>query len=429
MDLRAHRLLLTLALLAPTLARADIPVLQSKDAEVSVGGMTQMIGFGQQVDDPYTNNSRAYLFMKEARFLAHGRYQDLRMNLEMALGGENAIAAQTGVSLSLLELNVDVPLSFLGESSYLRVGQFKVPYGRERLTYSGQSQFLERSITDQAFRIGWDVGAALVLRNGKLAVIGGLFTGGGRDVPPQHYLPERLGIPQVVVRAGYGDVDDDLFALKNELHPGALKTAVFGNAMYTKDSTVGHSSVLNVKLAEKSWMLNANWNPYIGAAPLSRGDWWQVGGDAAVRAPLGEITSFSGEAEVDWAGFSNDYGVLHSAGARAQGGLAVKNFELALRYAVIFPDKKFASAGHPLASNGDPIHEITPSAAWYISGQNLKLVADLPILVQVPVFTEKNVGSYVSTELPDQAAILKTAANSVGRQNVVEARLMFQAAF
>jgi hypothetical protein len=121
--------------------------------------------------------------------------------------------------------------------------------------------------------------------------------------------------------------------------------------------------------------------------------------------------------------------VLHAAGARAQGGVMIKDFEIAVRYAVVFPDKNFASAGQAIMSNGDPLQEITPSAAWYISGQNLKLVADLPILMQVPVFTEKNVGSYVASELPDQAAILKTATNTVGRQNVVEARLMFQAAF
>lgn len=429
MTTRIPKLLLALALLAPGIARADIGVAQNKDADLSIGGMTQVLGFGQSLNDPTTNNNRAYLFMKEARFRVNGRYQDFKLNVEMALGGENAIAATTGVSLGLLDLDVDIPLSFIGQNTYVRVGQFKVPYGRERLTYSGSAQFLDRSIADQAFRIGRDVGAAIVLHPGKLALIGGLFTGGGRDVPPQHYLPERLGVPQLVVRAGYGDADDDLLVLKNELHPGALKSAFFVNGMYTKDSTVGHSSVLNVKLADKSWIINSNWNPYIGQSPLSKGDWWQVGADATVRTPLAEQLSFAGEAEVDWAGFSNDYGVLHSAGGHAQGGVAFRNFEVAVRYAVVFPDKHFASGGQAITTNGDPLHEITPSAAWYISGQNLKLVADLPILLQTPVFNEKNVGSYVSTELPDQAAILKSPANNVGRQNIVEARLMFQAAF
>src|ERR1700737_1042565 len=127
MTTRFPKALLTLAVLTPAISHAEVPVLESKDAIVSVGGLTQLIGFGQKLDDQYKNNARAYLFMKESRFLAHGRYHDLQMNLEMALGGENAVSASTGVSLSLLELNVDVPLRCLGEHTYIRIAQFKVP--------------------------------------------------------------------------------------------------------------------------------------------------------------------------------------------------------------------------------------------------------------------------------------------------------------
>ena len=147
--------------LAPTLALADIKVLESKEAELNIGAMTQVIGFGQQVDDPFTDHNRLYLFMKEARFRTNGRYQDYSFNLEFALGGEESIVAQTGVSLSLLDLSVNIPIGF--NHSYLKVGQFKVPYGRERLTYSGYSQFLERSVQDLGFRVGRDVGLALTL--------------------------------------------------------------------------------------------------------------------------------------------------------------------------------------------------------------------------------------------------------------------------
>ena len=38
-------------------------------------------------------------------------------------------------------------------------------------------------------------------------MIGGVFTGGGRDVPGNHYLPEKLACPLLVARAGVGDVD------------------------------------------------------------------------------------------------------------------------------------------------------------------------------------------------------------------------------
>lgn len=45
-----------------------------------------------------------------------------------------------------------------------------------------------------------------------------------------------------------------------------------------------------------------------------------------------------------------------------------------------------------------------------------------------PVITEENVGAYLLTEQPDQAPLLKKNA-PVARQDVVEARLMFQSSF
>ena len=424
---RLFTLILTAVVLAPTLARADVPIAKSEDAQLNAGAMMQGLGFGQQLNDPYTDHGRLYLFIKEARLRASGNYQDFTFNAELALGGEDAIAAQTGVSLGLLDLSVNLPLRFVNPRSYLKVGQFKVPYGRERLTYSGSSQFIERSIQDFGFRVGRDVGVALTLQPGIFTVIAGVFTGGGRDVPPQHYLPERLGIPQLVARIGIGDVDDNPYALADEPFATTTKTAFFVNGLYTKDSTVGHSTVLNVKLIDKSILLNSNWNPYIGKGPLTQGEWWQIGADAALRTPLTSSVSLSAEAEVNWAGYSNTYGVVHAAGARAQAGIGFKPFELALRYAVLIPDANFASGGQQVTGS-KPMQEITPSATYFLKGNDLKLVADLPLLINTAVLTEKNVGSYVGVELPDQAALL-SKGGTVGRQTVVEARLMLQAAF
>jgi hypothetical protein len=63
----------------------------------------------------------------------------------------------------------------------------------------------------------------------------------------------------------------------------------------------------------------------------------------------------------------------------------------------------------------------------------MRRLADLPIIIHDPVFTEANVGSYAATDLPDQATVLATTGapngNTVTRQNVFEARLMMQAQF
>ncbi len=319
-------------------AFGEIAVVKTTDAEVDVGGMVQMLGFAQRLDDPYKDDNRLYLFMNRARLRFSGHYDEISFYTELGLGGEASIVAQTAVSLSLLDFYFNVPLAG-GRTTYLKVGQFKVPYGREQLTYEGNLAFADRSINNLGFVVGRDVGAALVSHPGLLTLIGGVFTGGGRDVPPNHYLPEKLGIPLLVARVGVGNVDGDPFILRQDdqgvVVERRLRGAVFVNALYTKDSLIGHSTVLNVKLAD---------------VPLT--------------------------------------------GSQA-------------------------------------IQELTPGATWFIRGQRLKLLADLPIILHDPVFTETNVGSYAATDLPDQATVLAAAGaptgNTVGRQNVIEARLSLQA--
>jgi hypothetical protein len=423
------------AALAPR-ASAEIAVVTTDNAEIDFGGMVQLLGFAQHLDDPYKNDDRAYLFMNRARLRLSGHYDDVSFYTEMGLGGEDAVVATTGVSLSLLDFVFNIPLAG-SKTTYLKVGQFKVPYGREQLTYEGNFQFADRSINNLGFVVGRDVGAAVVSHPGPFTLIGGLFTGGGRDVPPDHYLPEKLGIPLFAARAGVGNLEEDPFYLAQDGYrlggPIVRKAegAVFVNALYTKDTLIGHSTVLNVKLADKSLLLDGNWNPYIGEAPFSQGTWWQAGADAAGRVPVRAI-ELSGEAAFDFGKYSNGYGAVRMWGVRAQGGVSYRSFELAVRGAILVPDSNFSYMTVELTGS-QPIEEITTSATWFIRGQRFKLVADLPIILHDPVFTEANVGSYAATDLPDQATVLATAgvpnANTVARQNVFEARLMLQAQF
>lgn len=406
----------------------DLNVIHADHFALELGGMARLVGEGEYVKDPYKNDARAYLFLANARLRTTAHYDDFKLNFEFALGGEATVGATTpGVSLALLDLNLDVPLPFLGKS-YLKIGQFKVPYGREGLTYSGFTQFVDRSIDYQGFMVGRDVGASINLQNGFSNLSAGIFTGGGRDVP-QEFLPEKLGIPMLVLRAGLGNVDDDLYVLKqNDLTGDGLKAAISLNGLVTKDSLIGHSSVLNVKLSDKSFLLNANYNPYIAEAPLLQGIWFQTGIDGALRIPLSKDLRLSGEFEVNYGQFSNDHGAVRLFGARIQGGMVYKRFEVAARYAVLLPDQHFKFKGTSITGSA-LIHEITPALSYYIFGHMLKVVADLPIQVQAPVFTEPGVGSYVATQQPNQAAVLGIPGGTVARATVVMARLMLQAQF
>lgn len=413
--------------------RAEIQVAKTDNADLEMGGMIQALGFAQHLDDPYKNDDRLYLFMNRARLRLSGHYDRISFYTEMALGGEDTVVSTTGVSLSLLDFSFGIPLTASG-TTYLKVGQFKVPYGREQLAYSANFQFADRSIDYMGFKVGRDVGAAIVSHPGPFTLIGGVFTGGGRDVPPDHYLPEKLGVPMLVARAGIGNVDDDPFVLaQDDLGTAVRKTkaAVFVNGLYIKDSLIGHSTVLNVKLADKSLLLDSDWNPYIAKAPFDQGTWWQTGADAVVRVPVRAV-DLAGEAEFDFAKYSNGYGAVQMWGVRAQGGAIYRSFEVALRYAFLAPDSQFAYMAVPLTGS-QAIQEITPSAAWFIKGRMLKLLADMPIIIHDPVFTETGVGSYAATDLQDEATVLVAngmrTTSTVGRQNVVQGRLMLQAQF
>ncbi|MBS2032590.1 MAG: hypothetical protein JST54_32250 [Deltaproteobacteria bacterium] len=422
--------LAALVMVVATQAKADVDVYKTDDANLALGAMIQALGNGEKVSDPYRNDVRLYLFMKEARFRMSGGYQDYRFHLELGMGSEDTVVSQTGIALGLLDFNVDVPLH-RGSHTYVRVGQQKVAYGREGLEYSGEVPFDDRSVEYLGFKVGRDLGAAVITQPGLFTGILGVYTGGGRDVPPNHYLPQNLGFPLVAARAGIGNVDgpDPLHLDADDLErPDRVRAGIFVNGLYTHDSIVGHSSVLNVKLTDKSLLLDSNWNPYIGGAPVKPGEWWQVGADAVVRAPIGWNYAMTGEVQGDWAGFTNPNGVVHLAGGRAIVGVSRGPFELAVRYAALFPDKQFRANGTSI-SDGDPIQEITPSLTWHIRGRNLQLTADAPQILHAPVFVEKGVGAYVGTELPDQSAVAGKNGGIVNYQNVAEARMMFQAQF
>ncbi len=415
-----------------------IEVVQNDKLSLVIGGRIQLVGYGEYVNDSARSNGRVYLFMKQARLNLHGQVEGIKYNTEWVGAAEDVNGSNNG--LTLLDYSFDVPV-YKTDSTWFKLGQFKVPYGREAITDEAQYQFVEHTANFNAFSLGRDVGAAVHTYHGKWAGTGGIFTGGARDIPLR-FLPERLGVPMLVARAGYNDgLDKDLYTVaQNDLHPSRTTKAAYANVMYFRDSEVGHSTVLGSRSTEKSLLMNGNWNPFIlRGAPvagspatkshLSLGDFFQAGWDAAARGPLSNGMAWSAEAEMNYARYSNGYGRIDMSGARVQAGLLKDKLEFALRYAVLLPDDQFNNGGIAVTGS-QPIQEITPAITYYVRGHDFKIVFDAPILLDVPVFRENNVGTYVSTEQPDQASVINPAAKGFSeRQTVPEARLMFQLAF
>jgi hypothetical protein len=421
------------ALLAASQLRAA-EVVGNEKFTLNTNGRIQWFAVGQKVDDPFRNDDRLYLFMKQARLRINGKYQDVKYDLQLAYGGEELIAASPGVGLGLLDFAFDVPTPF---KTRVKVGQFRVPYGRERMTDSGTLNFGDRSIQSLGFSWNRDVGAALHTYRGRFAGTVGVFTGGGRDVP-QRYLPEKLGSPMFVARFGYNDgIDEDIFTVHSRAaRPDRTKFAVYANGLYMKDSLIGHSTVLNVRSTDKSLLLNSNWNPFIAQAPMVQGKVWQAGGDAVIRAPLGSY-AVTAEVEANYGKFSNSYGTLVLKGGRVQVGVAKGSFDASIRHAVLYPDTRMANTYTPtggavqhsiLFTNDKPMREYTPSLTYHYRS-NVALVADLPILTNMLVFKENKLGTYVAVEHPDQVTIVKPGTGFAARENVYEARLMIQLSF
>jgi hypothetical protein len=67
----------------------------------------------------------------------------------------------------------------------VKIGQYKVPFGRQEITSSERQQFVDRSILSGEFTHSRDVGVSLegVLAAGKLEYHAGAFNGNGRNKP------------------------------------------------------------------------------------------------------------------------------------------------------------------------------------------------------------------------------------------------------
>jgi hypothetical protein len=438
--------LLVTGIAAPAFAQASatLPTLGTPDEapQVRVGGRLQLMGLADWLQtEPSRSQGRLYMFLKQSRLEVAAKKGAYDFYSQLALGGEDVYT--NNVNLTLLDFYAAGPL--LGEANW-RVGQFRVPYGRELMTNGGSLAFWDRSITSPFFQLGRDVGAAIDGRVGPASVTGGVFLGGGRDVP-QRYLPEILGIPLLALRVGVGDLVEDTYNLRQHdgLDADRTRMGLHWSSVFTRDSRVGHSTVLNVKNAfEKSLLLSPAWNPYIAAkdpatGAVPQGQLFQTAIDYAVKTPLAGGT-LSGEAELNYGGFANSLGAVSALGGRLQASLTKGACEGSLRYAIVAPGTAFAAttttAGSPtlgqrtaLFPDGSPIQELTPAFTYFLNGDKFKLMVDFPILFNAPVALEKGIGAYNLVNQPDQATLVADPANTLTRQLVLQLRGGVQVAF
>jgi hypothetical protein len=452
-----------------------VTLVKNDKVSLDLWGRGQMMGDGQIVADPYADNLRIYEFLKEARIGLNGKYEDLfNYQVELAFGGENQNSLQSMAGgYDLLDFVADVPIKALGENTILKIGQFRVPYGREALGDEGYQDFADRSIANLATNHGRDYGLAIMGSKNNWTGTFGTFPDGGRDVA-QRYLPETFGFPEIVMRVGYNDgVDADIYHVMGTDRKLTRDTkAFFINGLFERDTRIGHSTALLSHSVDGNLLTNTNYNPYMNRADVTantgntgicsgvscqRGTLFNIGGDAVYRHPMGNGQAVEVEAQVDYGGYQNRYGQLHIASGRVQGDYQAGKWEIGARYAMLQMDSNSgftsaqttgsntafgvlipgtASAGkslyrYTIPGAGRPIHEIDPSITYHFRNHTMKLVADAPIYINAPLGVDRLDGVYMFGDPTGttQTSVIATAGNSIIRRTNVSGRMLFQFQF
>ena len=415
-------------------ARASLTIHKSDDSELDFFATGQMLGMAQKVPDDVKKDARLYLFLQQARLGFSGHLGDYNFYTELALGGENMTPGSANPAFTLLEMRFDVPT---WNNSFVRVGQFKTPYGAEFLTPDNGRLFTESSIANLGSNWGREIGMALVSKSDFFNGAVGVFTGGGEDtsVLPIHALPEDFGSPLMVARLG---LDDSGAGALSHQQAGVFKIdhaqkAIYLQGAFEKDTFIGHSSAMNIKAGQANMvyqqnvLLNTAWNPYLTLT--DKAYIYSVGLNGVLRGQWGD-TVLTGEFQADQSGFSDNQGSLVMHTVRLQGSAAHKPWEAALRVASLLPSASMGPTNFPGTIGATPFFEVTPALSYYLKDWS-KLVFEFQGLINVPVAHEPGDGSYVLADMPSQTTYTsgtRTLPDTITRNFVPEVKLMWQIA-
>ena len=90
-SLKEISFLITLAMGVGFTQASAVELIKKDDVSFNLGGRFQLFGVGQRVIDPYKDNNRLFLFLKQARISASGQIEDYKYYTEWAMGGEEAV--------------------------------------------------------------------------------------------------------------------------------------------------------------------------------------------------------------------------------------------------------------------------------------------------------------------------------------------------
>jgi len=312
---------------------------ETDKASLAISNRMQVRYTHEQPGDPNNHESKGSFRLRRARTKFEGFIYKKDLTYELQVDW-----ADSGSIIQDLNLNYDVTRG--KKALQIKGGQFKVPFGRQELTSSGNQQFVDRSIVSSEFAKGRDIGLQLwgQTPGGSIEWRTGIFNGAGRNRTVNDN--DKFQFNARVTWQPFGDAKYSESDFETTTKP-LLAVAANYEANNTQGSTTGDDIDREVFGSDLSFKFKG----------------------LSVFAEYFRRVS-EPEASID---FDSD-------GIHAQAGyfLYKRSLEVALRYAAIDPrDNTVNSTGVQVATVAND-HRIERGVAlnWFMNKHFLKLQAD-----------------------------------------------------
>jgi hypothetical protein len=322
---------------------------EAASADLSLRGQFLYSFLYRDVNDWYGGFS-----IRRARLITDGFFlrKETKYHLQLTLEGG---------SVSVRDLYIDSSSDIGG----VRLGQWKVPYNREEINSSFRLELVDRSMINEFFYLGRDIGIDFMVGPKNYRVHVATFTGAGRNIT----IPKVSRNFLFVARAELAPVGKFVYD-----QPNLKKEQLVNIGLSAAFMNISQSEIEGGKIkgrADRSSFMKAIDTAKIpGTLFAAEGDlkiWW-------------DIVGF--ETEFLYNSYKKDFSAF---GLRVQPSIVIDNLGIAARYSLLsvkkVPGGKFDVRGMEIKGDNKTAHEITFGPSYYFKGHNLKAQLDYSPLI------------------------------------------------
>ncbi len=266
-----------------------------------------------------------------------------------------------GGSISLRDLYIDSSYDMWG----VRLGQWKVPYNREEINSSSRLELVDRSMINEFFFFGRDIGLDFVVGPKNYRVHLAVFTGSGRNVT----IPRVNRNPLFVARAELAPVGKFVYDQPNLKKEKLVNIGLSAALMDISQSEIELGKIKG-RADRSSFMKAIDTAKIPGSLFAAEGDlkvWWNIVGF---------------ETEFLYHGYKKEFSAF---GVRVQPSFVIDSLGIAARYSLLsvkkVPGGEFDVRGMRIKGENKTAHEITFGPSYYFKGHNLKVQLDYSPLI------------------------------------------------